>query len=207
MVMIYTSASAHVNTHPYDLITPVYYNGGQPIEYLTGEVAPIYNPIYSDAQVRSRWPIKNMIDMFITKTPFIIVHDRDVVAIFHTLDNYLLEVQDSVKLNITEVVEYVKKILSFRVVMYDRFRKVLNKNPEWKKAYWSGEDGVKLVFELLNKIFGLEGPDPIEGLRKPPYTLTSIVTPPATAFGSPTQPGHSPTNPTGSGQGIQFVCA
>lgn len=198
MGLSYSSAAAHVNQALYDILYPAYYS---PLEigkeYTQGfddlEVGSaiygvksipqkpqifdqIYQPLYVDALSKGRLTIAHLVDMFHTKTPFTVCYDKDTVAIFHSLDNYLYEVEGAVAEGNQDVIRYVQKVLDFREVFYHKFRRVINVN-QWADRYSQGEEQVKDFFDIIARFTA--GPsahivhDPVEALRRPPYQLST----------------------------------
>ncbi len=175
MSRIYTSAADHVNNHPYLVLVSSNYNPIMPQPYLTGELEPIYNNPTPNHPVRANLPLKNLIDLHSTQQSFQVIHDLDVIKIFHSIDAYLLEIKDSIAIN-PSVRLYVEKVLLLRANAFTNFARMLNRHPEWKAAYAQGSEPLLQLLELFSAPNTIRRKllDPIEQLRDPPVRLPDI---------------------------------
>lgn len=183
MAKIYLTAADHINHHPYQLMVPAYY---APVgdAVLSGEVAPIYQPI--DGHVRGvAWmPIKQMVIMYNTGVGFDLVKEMDIATILHQIDAYLEEVYETAKVD-ERVRQYLIRIKPLRDRFYICFLRLLNKHPELKKIY-SGED--KGIMKLLQEMLAVSG-------AGTPDAAGNFAIPPAQAHAGNAQ-GAKPLDPS-----------
>lgn len=168
-MFIYCSATEHLNKHPYLLKIPISYDpavvtGVAPDEYT--EYVRKLQPSDPCIMVRSMLPISHMIEMCVTKVPFEITHDRDVLEILHQIDAYLEEVSDRIAVN-PQVKAYVAKVMQLRPKVYRLFKIKLNQHPEWRKAYRE-ESGIISIIEDMYRNLGVSELTPIAGLAQAP---------------------------------------
>ena len=171
----FINPAEHIAQYTYQVKVPAYVLH-QPEEYRSGEMTPIFAPAYPDTECKARMTINRLLNLFSSKTPFVICRDIDQVEILHQIDRYLVSMEDRVRFNDPAVIDYVARLGEFRKVWYRKcFLRALNRNPHWKACY-RGEQGE--LIEILKLFAGpLGGPkslDPIEALAEPPYPLPAL---------------------------------
>lgn len=175
---IFATATDHFNIHVYACMIPQYYMSDIPQIVKDGFLTtPIYDSEDTKAMGRSLITISRMVQLKITKVPFQIIRDRDVLEILHAIDNYLKEVN---KLDDPVVKKYIKNVLQLRPDIYHNFRKILNRHPVWKEAYM----GQTPMVSTLTSLYGLLNMDismvdPLELLRDPPIKVDQVAPPSA----------------------------
>jgi hypothetical protein len=144
--MIYLSATDHINKHPYCVHAPAYIQSiHKPI--IAGDLfAPIYETFDTNQQQRMMIPIAKMVELSISNTIFTIIDDYDVLLILHQIDAYVKEVYQLI--SDKQVSSYVDRILKLRIRIYTLFRRVLNRRPDWKKAYGHGKNLFGMIEQL-----------------------------------------------------------
>ena len=151
--IVYQSATDHINKHTYAVTVPPYVSGVHK-QVLNGELfTPVYEAFDPFLFQRSRISISNMVSFNISKTPFTIIDDHDVLEILHQIDAYVEEVYE-LRHN-KEISIYIEKILKLRPHIYKHFRRILNKHPQWYQAYDQGE-GLFGTLQKLYKPLGIE---------------------------------------------------
>ena len=182
---VYINPADHLNEYTYRVGVPAYAIR-QPNEYYTEELAPLAKPFDASDRTETRMCIARLLQLFESKTPFIITRDVDVVEIFHRIDAYLEAMQTRVMDGDGQYISYCRRLVEFRKVFYRRlFLKVLNKHPDWKQAY-AGEGGeltniLNIFSSVLN--FNDSALNAIAELETPP-----IVFPAQRSVGGPTGP-------------------
>lgn len=184
MALIYASATDHFNLRGFKINRPAYYDPAvQSCKAITsGEVRPIYMPDVPDARVYSLMPCCDLMDMAVSRVPFEIINDRDVLEILHTCDNYLMEIRQQVEAGSYLHVSVAKNVAILRSKIYRLFRTVLNRHPDWKEKYIHGQGSAVLrdFLKLATLMLGTseqETFNPIENLRNPPYKIPELSTP------------------------------
>ena len=170
--VVFQTAADWFNQMTFRLVVPEYYSPAQSAAIVNRDIMPVRTPALADNRVFQRLACRHMIDMFVTKIPFEFTEDKDVLRVFHIMDNWLMSVEPLVEARRPEVIRYASNVLQFRQVFYRKaFLRVLNIHPSWKDVYRGGADKVS-AFTLLNAISsGFESLDPIRALEKPPITL------------------------------------
>lgn len=170
---VYATATDHFNMHPYMLLVPAHYQPHLPDEFLDGTFhAPFFDEPDPKAMVRAMLPISYMVNMFTTKITFSFVEDRDVAEVLFAIDNYLMETKD-LRLQDKSVAAYVNDVLALRRVIYKEFAKVMGRHPEWRKAY----DTRPEVMKLLDRLYtgSTNSSHPIAALERPPVEELPIM--------------------------------
>ena len=173
---IYATATDHFNYHVYDVEIPLYYNFDIPPEVSDGFFS---EPLYFESDIaatgKARLPIEKLVQLRLTNTPFSIINDKDVLYIFHSIDNYLLEVAPFIKSD-ESIKKYVKSVLLLRTDCYRLFCRCLNKHPLWKEKYLGNSPMVNKISRLYRSLdLKFDKFDSIEALRKPPYDVDGDI--------------------------------
>lgn len=177
MALIYFSAQQHFNERKYKINQPAYYatQAAQSKAIYTDGIKPIYEPIVPEAKVYAMVPICDMVDMAISRVPFQILQDRDVVEILHMIDNYLLEVRVPIESGNGVFVRYAHNVIILREQIFKIFRSVMHRHKDWRAKYEMGSSAVRKFFELMSLNLGPQfSVDPIMNLRHPPFKIPEL---------------------------------
>lgn len=168
----FQTAADWFNLMTFRLVVPEYYSPVQSAAIVNRDIMPVRTPALADNRVFQRLACRHMVDMFVTKVPFEFTEDKDVLRVFHIMDNWLMSVEPLIESGNPEVIRYASNVLQFRQVFYRKaFLRVLNLHPSWKDVYRGGSSEVS-AFTLLSAIAtGFDSLDPIRALEKPPVTL------------------------------------
>lgn len=147
MANIYITATDHINNHPYEVMVQAHTT----VNFSNKNTAPFYEPMDHTIPQKSRIPISKMVEYFISRSSFTIIHDKDVLEILHQIDAYVKEVYPLKNIN-SEVEAYLEKILKFRERIYFLFRRVLNNHPQWKDSYKEQVGVFGVISELYSSI-------------------------------------------------------
>lgn len=145
---IYATATDHINKHPYDVMVQAHFAGIHRLVEQKIFLSPIYEAFDSNALQKSKITIAKMVELFISKSSFNVIEDKDVLYILHQIDCYVEEVYHLK--NDDKVQKYIEQILKLRERIYFLFRRVLNLHPQWKQAYQQ-QIG---VFQIISQLYG-----------------------------------------------------
>lgn len=167
---VYATATEYFNKQTFDCLVPQYYIPDIPDIIKSGFLStPIYDPGELQSMGRTGVSASLMVKFKLTKVPFIIVNDKDVLHVLHIIDNYLEEVGD---LPDPTVQKYIENVLKLRPDIYKLFRSKLEEHPVWKEAYMGQNQMAKAVTSIYEMLgMSTNAVDPIEMLRDPPIKI------------------------------------
>ena len=170
----FINPAEHIAQYTYQVKVPAYVLA-QPEEYRSGEMTPIFAPAYPDTECKARMSINRLLNLFSSKTPFVVCRDIDQVEILHQIDRYLVSMEDRVRFGEPAATDYVAKMGEFRKTWYRKcFLRALNRNPHWKTCYRGAQGELTEILKLFGSALGnSKALDPIAALVDPPYPLPS----------------------------------
>lgn len=173
MPNVYITATEHINKRPY----PALIQAHLAVNFGPKGHAPFYEPFDSNSMQRSAITIAKMVELFTSKSSFIIVNDMDVIEILHQIDAYIAEVYP-LKDRDEAVDKYIERILLLRDRIYFLFRRILNLHPQWKESYQDQVGVFSVMAELYRSIgVNIELPESLmEDLRMCPTIRHSAKT-------------------------------
>jgi len=178
-IIVYPTATDHINKHPYVVFLPphaqdipedvgrkwpvrtssIYVVGGAPYRIRTRTAqtpSPFYEQFDEKLDQRSLITISRMVTLLMSNTPFTIADDYDVLVILHQIDAYVAE--NYALRSEPAIMSYFEKILKLRTRIYELFKRVLNRHPQWKTAY-TEEHGlfgfIRQLYQPLNITFDM----------------------------------------------------
>lgn len=168
---IYPTPADHINNHPYRIKLAHYASMHNNV--VNGYTLPVYVTPNAHILQDGVATIANMIYYKSNSIPFEILTDEDLLQIVHNLDAHFENIKHRYK--DPEHAAFLKEAIPFRVDAQKPFERAINRNPEWKKLYHGGGDGLLNMLIEINQMLGNDV-DKLTGVPKPDQELVDVFT-------------------------------
>lgn len=115
-------------------------------------------------RVKHAYSCSYMVDILDRGASFSLCNENDIYEILKITDNYILELADSILQKNQRIINYVKKVIVFRKVMFGIFIKVVYSQPHTKEFLESKQD----IFSIADSYNGK--PSVKEKYKSPPLS-------------------------------------
>lgn len=151
---VYLTATAEFKTRKFDTYVPEKYFKSASDDFLLDpdkQNMVVYEPMSCDDEAFAKLSPEELLNILVSLKGTFRTSDQSFITIFFITDNYIQEMASSILSGDPNILAYMRKVITFRNMLYNKFLIVINRN-KWTKQHiintFPEAHKLKLILEL-----------------------------------------------------------